>query len=76
MKDTFELKNVSINIDQTPMERKRGIYWLRSINPVSPLSAWGKPNELGQIFGIWLANTIEAMNKNNCKLIKIDISWE
>lgn len=76
MKDKFALKNVSIHIDQTLIEREKGCYWLRSINPNSPVSAWGKPNEIGQLFGEWLGNTIAAMNKNNCKLIKIDMSWE
>lgn len=76
MKDTFELKNVTILIDQTLLEREKDEYWLRSINPESPLSVWGKPFEIGQLFGIWLNNTVSAMKKNNCKLIKMDISWE
>ena len=76
MEDKFKLKNVTIHIDQTPLEREKGAYWLRSINPESPISAWGKPEEIGQLFGTWLSKTIAAMEKNNCKLIKMDISWE
>lgn len=76
MENEFKLKNVTIAIDQTPLEREKGIYWLRSINPDSPISAWGQPEEIGILFGKWLCNTIAAMEKNNCKCIKIDISWE
>ena len=76
MKDTFKLNNVTIHIDQTPSEREKGAYWLRSINPESPISAWGKPEEIGKLFGEWLSRTIAAMEKNNCSLIKIDLSWE
>lgn len=76
MKDTFKLNNVTIHIDQSPSERAKGAYWLRSINPESPISAWGRPEEIGMLFGEWLSRTIAAMEKNNCSLIKIDLSWE
>lgn len=76
MEDTFKMKNVTIHIDQTSLERKKGVYWLRSINPENPISLYGKPQEIGKSFGDCLSRTIAAMEKNNCKLIKIDISWE
>lgn len=76
MKDKFTLKKVTIHIDQTLMERKKGLYYLQATEDTSPLSFQGKPYEIGEIFGKWLGNTIAAMDKNNCKLIKIDISWE
>lgn len=76
MKDKFKLKNVTIHIDQSPSERVKGKYWLRSINPESPISAWGSPEEIGMLFGVWLSRTVAAMQNNNCSLIKIDLSWE
>lgn len=76
MKDEFKLKNVTIHIDQTLLEQEKGCYYLRAINPSSPVSCWGTPDHIGQTFGKWLSDTITAMEKNNCKLIKIDLSWE
>ena len=76
MKDTFKLKHVTIIIDQSSLEREKGDYYLRATDPRNPISAWGKPEKIGQLFGIWLSNTIKVMNKNKCKLIKIHLSWE
>lgn len=76
MKDEFKLNNVTIVIDQTPMEREKGLYYLRATNKTSPLQAYGSPVEIGTRFGYWLSNTIAAMQKNDCKTIKIDLKWE
>lgn len=76
MKEEFALKNVTIVIDQTPKEREKGWYYLRSINENSPLQAYGSPVEIGTRFGQWLNNTIAAMAKNDCKMIKIEVKWE
>lgn len=74
--EKFALKNVTIVIDQTPMEREKGLYYLRATNVNSPLQAFGTPEELGTRFGQWLSNTIAVMQKNDCKTIKIDMKWE
>ena len=76
MKDKFALKDVTIIIDQTPLEQKKGLYYLRAINENSPLQSYGTPQEIGERFGQWLSNTIAAMQKNDCKTIKIELKWE
>lgn len=76
MKGKFALKNVTIVIDQTPMEREKGLYYLRATNENSPLQSYGTPQEIGERFGQWLSNTIAAMSKNDCKTIKIEMKWE
>lgn len=76
MKDKFELKNVTIVIDQTPMEREQGLYYLRATNEKSPLEIIGNPSQIGEKFGQWLKNTIAAMDRNNCKKIKMELTWE
>lgn len=76
MKEEFALKNVTIVIDQTPQEREKGLYYLRAINVDSPLQSYGTPQEIGERFGQWLSNTIAAMSKNDCKTIKMELSWE
>lgn len=76
MKEKFALKNVTIVIDQTPIEREKGWYYLRATNENSPLQAYGSPVEIGTRFGQWLSNTIDAMSKNDCKTIKIELKWE
>lgn len=76
MKDTFKLKNVTLVIDQTPMEQEKGVYYLRATNDNSPLQCYGTPEHIGNTFGQWLSNTIAAMDKNDCKIIKMELTWE
>ena len=76
MKDKFELKNVTVVIDQTPLEAKKSLYYLRATTQRSPLEIQGTPKEIGTMFGQWVTNTIAAMSKNNCTKIKINMRWE
>ena len=76
MKDEFALKNVTIVIDQTPIEREKGLYYLRATNVNSPLQSYGTPQEIGERFGQWLSNTITAMPKNDCRTIKMELTWK
>lgn len=76
MKDEFKLKSVSILIDQTQHEHKKGLFYLRATNVDSPLQSYGTPQEIGERFGQCLSNTLAAMQKNNCKIIKIELKWE
>ncbi len=76
MSKKFALKKVTIHIDQSQIEKEKGLYYLQATSDTSPLSFQGKPYEIGEAFGKWLGNTIAAMDINNCKLIKIDLSWE
>lgn len=76
MKDEFKLKNVTIVIDQTPTERQRGKYYLRATNMNSPLEILGTSGEVSEIFSQWLYNTMNAMGRNNCSKIKMELTWE
>lgn len=72
----FALKKVTIVIDQTKMERERGLYYLRATDIHSPLQSHGTPQKISKNFGQWLSNTIAAMNENECKVIKMEITWK
>lgn len=72
----FALKKVTIVIDQTKMEREKGLYYLRAIDFNSPLQSHGTPQKISEIFAKWLSNTIAAMNQNDCKLIEMEITWK
>ena len=76
MKDEFKLKSVSIVIDQTQLEREKGLFYLRAINVDSPLHSYGTPKEIGERFGQWLSNTLAAMQNNEYKTIKMELKWE
>lgn len=76
MKDEFKLKNVTIVIDQTPMEHKYDVYYLRATTLHSPLNSFGTAEHISEMFCVWLCNTINAMDKNDCKKIKMDLTWE
>lgn len=76
MKIKFGLKNVSLVIDQTPLEREKGCYYLRALAENSPLQCYGTPQEISERFGQWLNNTISVMEANNCKAIIMEIKWE
>lgn len=72
----FALKKVTIVIDQTAMERLKGLYYLRAIDFNSPLQSHGTAQEISERFSQWLSNTINAMDENNCKVIKMEITWK
>ena len=72
----FELKEVTLVLDQTPNEREKGLYYLRAVEVNSPLQLLGTPKEISDMFSRWLCNTIEEMNNNNCNTIKLVMSWK
>lgn len=76
METKFDVKQVTIIIDQTEMEREDSHYYLRAIAENSPVSSYGTATEIGQQFGQMLSNTIAAMTENNCKIIIMEISWK
>lgn len=76
METKFEVKQVTIIIDQTEMEREDGHYYLRATADNSPVCSYGTATEIGQQFGQMLSNTIAAMAENNCQTIIMEISWK
>lgn len=76
MTKTFDLKNVTIVIDQKPTDQKYGWYHLAATNPNSPIRICDTPKQIGEYFGNWLSNTIERMEENHCKTIKMELTWE
>lgn len=78
MKDVFNLKKVTFVIDQSQKstEHEKGLYYLRATNANSPVQIYGSPSQIGETFGQLLSNTIEAMEKNNCEVIEMELLWK
>lgn len=73
MNNKFELKNVTIVIDQNV--KRFDCYYLRA-DKNSPLSSAGSADEVSSLFAQWLTNTLNAMSANDCSKIVMKILWE
>lgn len=76
MNNEFKLNDVTIIIDQTPLEKEKNCYYLRAEEFDSPLSSWGPADIVSNRFAQWLENTLNAMSVNDCSTIKMTISWK
>lgn len=74
--DTFYVRKVEIIIDQSEEEKAAGLYYCRTTKPRTTTEIQGTPQEIGDMFGKWVTNTISAMEKNHASRIKMQISWE
>lgn len=70
-KKVYGRKSVTIEIGPA----LNGIFEMDAVEINSPLNYYGNSNEIVMMFGCWLKNTLDAMNQNNAKTLRIYCSW-